>query len=79
MRLAGLGCSQEASLEGVHAYPGDGAITWMEPVSYTHLRAHETVLDLVCRLLLEKKKMHTQEYLHTCVQIIHIQTQRLRD
>src|SRR5665811_56804 len=25
-----------------------------EPVSYTHLRAHETVLDLVCRLLLEK-------------------------
>ena len=26
------------------------------PVSYTHLRAHETVLDLVCRLLLEKKK-----------------------
>ena len=27
-----------------------------EAVSYTHLRAHETVLDLVCRLLLEKKK-----------------------
>ena len=26
-----------------------------QPVSYTHLRAHETVLDLVCRLLLEKK------------------------
>src|SRR5665811_2460630 len=25
-----------------------------QPVSYTHLRAHETVLDLVCRLLLEK-------------------------
>src|SRR5665811_2287859 len=25
-----------------------------EAVSYTHLRAHETVLDLVCRLLLEK-------------------------
>ena len=24
-------------------------------VSYTHLRAHATVLDLVCRLLLEKK------------------------
>ena len=24
-------------------------------ISYTHLRAHETVLDLVCRLLLEKK------------------------
>ena len=28
----------------------------VKPVSYTHLRAHETVLDLVCRLLLEKKK-----------------------
>ena len=27
-------------------------------VSYTHLRAHETVLDLVCRLLLEKKNKH---------------------
>ena len=27
-------------------------------VSYTHLRAHETVLDLVCRLLLEKKKQY---------------------
>ena len=26
------------------------------PVSYTHLRAHETREDLVCRLLLEKKK-----------------------
>src|SRR5664280_1745439 len=30
----------------------DGAT--LQPVSYTHLRAHETVLDLVCRLLLEK-------------------------
>ena len=29
----------------------------VRPVSYTHLRAHETVLDLVCRLLLEKKKI----------------------
>ena len=28
-------------------------------VSYTHLRAHETVLDLVCRLLLEKKTQTT--------------------
>ena len=25
-------------------------------VSYTHLRAHEPVLDIVCRLLLEQKK-----------------------
>ena len=27
-----------------------------EPVSYTHIRAHETVQDIVCRILLEKKK-----------------------
>ena len=28
-----------------------------DAVSYTHLRAHETRHDLVCRLLLEKKHM----------------------
>src|SRR5450759_5864162 len=28
----------------------------LRAVSYTHLRAHETRHDLVCRLLLEKKK-----------------------
>ena len=33
------------------------------PVSYTHLRAHETDSYLVCRLLLEKKKTK-------CIQII---------
>src|SRR5664280_1800491 len=27
----------------------DHYMTKLEPVSYTHLRAHETVLDLVCR------------------------------
>ena len=32
-----------------------------QPVSYTHLRAHETVLDLVCRLLLEQKKQKQKE------------------
>ena len=39
----------------------------LKPVSYTHLRAHETVLDLVCRLLLEKKKSKHYEIilLHT--------------
>ena len=31
-------------------------------VSYTHLRAHETVLDIVCRLLLEKKKKTNKRY-----------------
>ena len=41
------------------------------PVSYTHLRAHETVLDLVCRLLLEKKKRPQYSvtlYAHTLIQ-----------
>ena len=36
------------------------AVGPVAPVSYTHLRAHETVLDLVCRLLLEKKKKKKQ-------------------
>ena len=36
----------------------------IDPVSYTHLRAHETVLDLVCRLLLEKKKI-SSSYIYT--------------
>ena len=38
-------------------------------VSYTHLRAHETVLDIVCRLLLEKKKtIIISEYIHINVE-----------
>ena len=40
------------------------------PVSYTHLRAHETVLDIVCRLLLNKKK-HTNNY-HNCISVYSI-------
>ena len=36
-----------------------GVLAYFKAVSYTHLRAHETVLDLVCRLLLEKKKTIT--------------------
>ena len=47
---------------------GDGVVVFVDlmggtpfnticmPVSYTHLRAHETDSYLVCRLLLEKKK-----------------------
>ena len=33
-----------------------------KPVSYTHLRAHETDSYLVCRLLLEKKKHNLKLY-----------------
>src|SRR5674536_187919 len=41
-----------------HAHPAvQEAVTQrLKPVSYTHLRAHETPEHLVCRLLLEKKK-----------------------
>jgi len=35
------------------------------PVSYTHLRAHETPEHIVCRLLLEKKKFLTSSRGHT--------------
>ena len=38
------------------ALPSIASVSRFTPVSYTHLRAHETVLDLVCRLLLEKNK-----------------------
>ena len=51
-------------------------------VPYTHFRAHETVLDLVCRLLLEKKNseaylLHRRSYLprlseRQALSIIHI-------
>ena len=57
-----------------HVHPGqeqrgvgprfDGQPVVRLAVSYTHLRAHETVLDLVCRLLLETNK-HTT---HTLTQ-----------
>ena len=40
-------------------------------VSYTHLRAHETVLDLVCRLLLEKKKKTALSTSSTCLNHTH--------
>ena len=35
----------------------DGEHCGTAAVSYTHLRAHETKANLVCRLLLEKKKI----------------------
>src|SRR5678809_1631695 len=47
-----------ASRDG--GYPTSTTSTYGSPglasVSYTHLRAHETGRNLVCRLLLEKKK-----------------------
>src|SRR5450756_2829065 len=36
----------------------------LHSVSYTHLRAHETRHDLVCRLLLEKKKKKNNKIIY---------------
>ena len=55
-----------------------------DAVSYTHLRAHETVLDIVCRLLLEKKQTkitqttyHHKNIAHTPTLIYTIQQSSL--
>src|SRR5659263_234680 len=51
---AGLDLEEEVPVPGG---PGeDPKDPDLGAVSYTHLRAHETRHDLVCRLLLEKKK-----------------------
>eukprot|EP00831_Metopus_contortus_P048734 TRINITY_DN3987_c0_g1_i6.p3 TRINITY_DN3987_c0_g1~~TRINITY_DN3987_c0_g1_i6.p3 ORF type:complete len:102 (+),score=57.05 TRINITY_DN3987_c0_g1_i6:64-369(+) len=48
-------CVQETGINAEYmGIPQGRCSVW--PVSYTHLRAHETSLHLVCRLLLEKKK-----------------------
>src|SRR5450756_3115004 len=47
-----IACERKVVLIGNHDARNVGEV----PVSYTHLRAHETRHDLVCRLLLEKKK-----------------------
>ena len=52
-------CDDFVELHGDKAFADDHAVA----VSYTHLRAHETVLDLVCRLLLEKKKQTTHHHI----------------
>eukprot|EP00658_Telonema_sp_P-2_P078966 TRINITY_DN7525_c0_g1_i9.p1 TRINITY_DN7525_c0_g1~~TRINITY_DN7525_c0_g1_i9.p1 ORF type:complete len:123 (+),score=16.98 TRINITY_DN7525_c0_g1_i9:400-768(+) len=52
-----LGCLPTAPSGRVGALGQKGGYTYYTlPVSYTHLRAHETPEHLVCRLLLEKKK-----------------------
>ena len=48
-----LGLASDLRRQPVGA--ADDELQGTSAVSYTHLRAHETVLDLVCRLLLEKK------------------------
>ena len=63
-------CIRDSQIGAVRIHPSNPNTAWVAAygdifkpnkergvytVSYTHLRAHETVLDLVCRLLLEKK------------------------
>ena len=54
------GCLDQAAIDAAFAAWKEGVSFGggcdPSPVSYTHLRAHETREDLVCRLLLEKKK-----------------------
>ena len=63
--LGSSGCGKTTLLRMVNRMvdPSEGRIliddtdvATVNPVSYTHLRAHETGRNLVCRLLLEKKK-----------------------
>ena len=42
----------DGAAQTAQAGPDQSVCGTASPVSYTHLRAHETVLDLVCRLLL---------------------------
>ncbi len=52
----------------VHRYPRHsvGHSPAINPVSYTYLRAHETLMNFVCRLLLEKKKNPPTINVKTC-------------
>ena len=50
-------CEPECPVDAI--YDEDEVPDEYEPVSYTHLRAHETLMNLVCRLLLEKKNNKT--------------------
>ena len=52
----GLGGSKTKVVTLVTSHFKPVAIDNVTTVSYTHLRAHETKANLVCRLLLEKKK-----------------------
>src|SRR5664280_1182073 len=58
------GCLRKRSTTANAPTFGPASLDCWSPVSYTHLRAHETVLDLVCRLLLEKKKKKKTKQLH---------------
>ena len=58
------GCYARVSLN-FYAFNSNGN----KAVSYTHLRAHETGRNLVCRLLLEKKKKNNRD-IQFCIYFI---------
>ena len=58
---AGLKSEGVIPVEQFYNEQGELTIKVGDPVSYTHLRAHETGRNLVCRLLLEKKKKKNKQ------------------
>ena len=56
IKVAIIGAGQIAQTTHIPAFKSMENVEIVGAVSYTHLRAHETRHDLVCRLLLEKKK-----------------------
>ena len=71
LRLLGDGVTAEALGAAGRRRVGE-AWNWAATVSYTHLRAHETVLDLVCRLLLEKQTINKLAKDHNYIIIISL-------
>ena len=63
LMLTVFGISHLAYMLSLPDHP-DSATDGRGPVSYTHLRAHETVLDIVCRLLLEPHTTQLQISIH---------------
>src|SRR5450756_2659647 len=59
----GLGFADESKV----TIAGDELTIDVGAVSYTHLRAHETRHDIVCRLLLEKKKNKQKHNIHNII------------
>ena len=71
VQFADVGLADRAMQAAVEHDQGEalGFLRGEIPVSYTHLRAHETVLDLVCRLLLEKKKHYYESDASTITRV----------
>ena len=62
-----LGLGANDMLRGIQPDETERNLEEIITVSYTHLRAHETSLHLVCRLLLEKKNIKLTLLMKPCV------------